>query len=143
MEENLQFDKKSLRYVTGKTADFGELAKDCVAFANSHGGYLAIGIEDESELPAPTQVIPEALPEKVVKRINELTINVAIFPEVVTSENGGQYIKLHIYPSQSSIAGTTKGVYLIRDHDSSRALRPEELNRLIADRLFRSLVLLL
>lgn len=134
MEENLQFDKKSLRYVTGKTADFGELAKDCVAFANSHGGYLAIGIEDEAELPAPTQVIPEALPEKVVKRINELTINVAILPEVVTSENGGQYIKLHIYPSQSSIAGTTKGVYLIRDHDSSRALRPEELSRLIADR---------
>lgn len=134
MEENLQFDKKSLRYVTGKTADFGELAKDCVAFANSHGGYLAIGIEDDAELPAPTQVIPEALPEKVVKRINELTINVAILPEVVTSENGGQYIKLHIYPSQSSIAGTTKGVYLIRDHDSSRALRPEELNRLIADR---------
>lgn len=97
MEENLQFDKKSLRYVTGKTADFGVLAKDCVAFANSHGGYLAIGIEDDAELPAPTQVIPEALPEKVVKRINELTINVAILPEVVTSENGGQYIKLHIY----------------------------------------------
>lgn len=134
MEENIQFDKKSLRYVTGKTADFGELAKDCVAFANSHGGYLAIGIEDGDELPVSTQVIPESLPEKVVKRINELTINVAILPEVVTSENGGQYIKLHIYPSQSSIAGTTKGVYLIRDHDSSRALRPEELSRLIADR---------
>lgn len=134
MEENIQFDKKSLRYVIGKTADFGELAKDCVAFANSHGGCLAIGIEDGDELPAPTQVIPETLPEKVVKRINELTINVAVLPEVVVSENGGQYIKLHVFPSQSSIAGTTKGVYLIRDHDSSRALRPEELSRLIADR---------
>ena len=33
MEENKQFDKKSLRYVMGKTADFGELAKDCVEFA--------------------------------------------------------------------------------------------------------------
>lgn len=92
MEENIQFDKKSLRYVIGKTADFGELAKDCVAFANSHGGCLAIGIEDGDELPAPTQVIPETLPEKVVKRINELTINVAVLPEVVVSENGGQYI---------------------------------------------------
>ena len=134
MEENMQFDKKSLRYVTGRTADFGELAKDCVAFANSHGGYLAIGIEDEAELPDPTQIIPETLPEKVVKRINELTINVAIFPEIAVAENGGQYIKLHIYPSQSSIASTTKGLYLIRDHDSSRALRPDELGRLIADR---------
>ena len=134
MEENEKFDKKSLKYVLGKSAEFGELAKDCVAFANSHGGYLAIGIEDGAEIPVPTQVIPESLTEKIVKRINELTINVAIHPEIVVSENGGQYIKLHVFPSQSSIAATTKGVYLVRDHDSSRALRPEELGRLIADR---------
>lgn len=51
MEENKQFDKKSLRYVIGKTADFGELAKDCVAFANTNGGFLAIGIEDDAVLP--------------------------------------------------------------------------------------------
>ena len=54
MEENMQFDKKSLRYVTGKTADFGELAKDCVAFANSHGGYLAIGNELVKEFEGKT-----------------------------------------------------------------------------------------
>lgn len=30
-------DNKSLRAVTGKTADFPELAKDCVAFANAQG----------------------------------------------------------------------------------------------------------
>jgi ATP-dependent DNA helicase RecG len=39
-------DKKSIRSVTGKTADFPELAKDCVAFANAQGGQLHIGIED-------------------------------------------------------------------------------------------------
>lgn len=134
MEENVQFDKKSLKLVTGKTSNFGDLAKDCVAFANTHGGYLAIGIEDGMDVPAPNQVIPENLPEKVIKRLNELTINVALHPEVVVSENGGQYLKLHIYPSQSSIASTSKGLYLIRDHDSSRALRPEELSRLITDK---------
>ena len=31
-------DHKSLRTVTGKTADFSELAKDCVCFANGSGG---------------------------------------------------------------------------------------------------------
>lgn len=51
MEENMQFDKKSLRYVTSRTADFGELAKDCVAFANSHGGYLAIGMKMKLNYP--------------------------------------------------------------------------------------------
>lgn len=50
MEENVKFDKKSLKLVQGKTADFGEIAKECVAFANTYGGYLAIGIEDDAEM---------------------------------------------------------------------------------------------
>lgn len=134
MKENVKFDKKSLKLVQGKTCNFGELAKDCVAFANSYGGCIAIGIEDEAELPAPNQVIPQDLPEKVVKRINELTINVGVHAEIVTAENNGEYINLNIFPSQSSIASTTKGQYLIRDHDSSRVLLPDELSRLISDK---------
>lgn len=134
MEENNKFDNKSLKKVTGRTADFDELSKDCVAFANSHGGYLAIGIEDGEEKPAPDQKIPDDLPEKIIKRINELTINVALRPEVVDADNGGQYVKLHVLPSQVSIASTTKGVYYIRDHDSSRPLLPDELSRLISDK---------
>lgn len=134
MEENIQFDKKSIKLVTGKTSNFGELAKDCVAFANTYGGYLAIGIEDGYEVPDAHQIIPETLPEKVIKRVNELTINVSLHSEIVTAENGGQYLKLHVFPSQTAIASTSKGVYLIRDHDSTRALRPEELSRLISDK---------
>ena len=134
MEENIQFDKKSIKLVTGKTSNFGELAKDCVAFANTYGGYLAIGIEDGDEVPDAHQIIPETLPEKVIKRVNELTINVSLHSEIVTAENGGQYLKLHVFPSQTAIASTSKGVYLLRDHDSTRALRPEELSRLISDK---------
>ena len=39
-------DRKSLRKVMGASADFGELAQDCVCFANGAGGTLLIGIED-------------------------------------------------------------------------------------------------
>ena len=134
MEENVTYDKKSLKYVLDKTSDFGALAKDCVAFANARGGYLEIGIEDNDDQPNPQQIIPENLPERIVKRINELTINVAIQSEMIVAENGGQYIKLNIYPSLSSIACTSKGQYYIRDHDSSRVLLPDELSRLISDR---------
>lgn len=134
MEENNKYDNKSIRKVTGKTADFDELSRDCVAFANSHGGYLAIGIEDGEDKPAPGQRIPDDLPEKIIKRINELTINVALRPEIIDADNGGQYMKLHVLPSQVSIASTTKGVYYIRDHDSSRPLLPDELSRLITDK---------
>lgn len=48
MEENLINDKKSLKIITGKTADWQELAKDCVCFANTRGGIIAIGMEDEN-----------------------------------------------------------------------------------------------
>lgn len=134
MEENNKYDNKSLKKVTGKTADFDELSKNCVAFANSHGGYLAIGIEDGENKPSPDQRIPNDLPEKIIKRINELTINVALRPEVKTADNGGEFIKLQVFPSQVSIASTTKGVFYIRDHDSSRPLLPDELSRLITDK---------
>ena len=134
MEENSKFDKKSIRTVIGKTANFGELAKDCVAFANANGGVLHIGIENDADLPECSQTISDDLPEKIVKRINELTFNVAVRPEIVTAGNGGQYIKLQVFPSQVSIASTTKGQYLIRDHDKSRMLLPDELSRLISDK---------
>lgn len=49
MQECTTYDKKSLKTVQGKTADFSELAKDCVAFANARGGSLHIGIEDGDE----------------------------------------------------------------------------------------------
>ena len=134
MQENMKYDKKSLKLVSGKSANFAELAKDCVAFANSYGGNIAIGIEDDVDLPDANQTIPQELPEKVVKRINELTINVGVRAEIKIADNGGEYINLYVFPSQSSIASTTKGQFLIRDHDSSRILLPDELSRLISDR---------
>lgn len=134
MEECTTYDKKSLKTVQGKSANFQEIARDCVAFANAKGGYLHIGIEDGEELPPEHQTITSLLPEKIVKRINELTINVGIKPEIVTAENGGQYIKLQIFPSQSSVASTTKGQYFYRDNDSSRTLLPDELTRLMNDK---------
>ena len=44
--EDQHTDRKSLRTVTGKTADWDALSKDCVCFANGAGGRLLIGIED-------------------------------------------------------------------------------------------------
>ena len=134
MEECTTFDKKSIKTVTGRTADFSELAKDCVAFANAKGGYLHIGIEDGETLPPASQLINDMLPEKIIKRINELTINVALQANIVTEENGGQYINLRVLPSAATIASTTKGQFYYRDNDNSRPLLPDELTRLMNDK---------
>ena len=134
MKEGLKFDKKSLKTVQGKATCFDELAKDCVAFANTEGGHLAIGIEDADEEPAPDQIIPEGLKELTIKKIGERTINVATNATIVKSPNGGEYIDLQVFKSQASIAGTTKGGYYYRDNDESKPIPPDELLRAITDK---------
>lgn len=134
MEECTTYDKKSLKTIQGKTADFSELAKDCVAFANAKGGSLHIGIEDGEVLPPNGQKIDTLLAEKTVKRINELTINVGVRFEIITAENGGQYINLNVLPSKMTVASTTKGQFFYRDGDKSRPLLPDELIRLMNDK---------
>jgi len=89
MKENQTYDQKSLRAVSGSKADFDEIAKDCVAFANREGGRLAIGIEDGEDLPPQEQRIPDSLKEIIVKRLNERTINVALVSRVIKADNGG------------------------------------------------------
>ncbi len=71
-------DKKSLRTVTGRHADWDELAKDCVAFANAVGGHLLIGIENDEEAPPAGQRVPADLPEQVRRKNAERTVNVSV-----------------------------------------------------------------
>src|SRR5690554_4113512 len=109
MTETDQLEHKSLRLVTGRTADWDEVARECVCFANGRGGELLLGIEDGEAEPPPDQVVPSALPERVFRRISELTINVVtLYPTVETAPNGGQYLSLVVPPSQS-VACTTSG----------------------------------
>ena len=134
MKEGLKYDKKSLRIVQGKTADYDEVAKDCVAFANTEGGHLAIGIEDSEVYPAPDQRMPEGLDMLIVKRVGERTINVATTSRIVVAPNGGEYIDLEVFKSFASVAGTTKGGYYYRDNDESKPMPPDELLRAITDK---------
>lgn len=132
--EDLKFDKKSLKTVCGKTANFNEIAKDCVAFANARGGELYIGIEDDEEFPPIGQTIPENLSSEVVKRITQLTINVHMQGRKEIAKNGGEFLVIDVARQQSTIASTTKGQYYLRVGDESRPVLPDELVRFIEDR---------
>ncbi|MDD2273242.1 MAG: ATP-binding protein [Desulfuromonadaceae bacterium] len=131
--EGQTIDKKSLRAVTGKSADFPELAKDCVAFANAQGGRLQIGIEDDAVMPSADQrILPELL-DTIRKRIAELTVNVVLLPSIVQTENGGEYIDLAIHRSQG-VASTTDGRYFIRVGDSCLPVVGDDVMRLADER---------
>lgn len=134
MKENSLYDKKSLRTVVGKTADFPELAKDCVAFSNAQGGTIDIGIEDGEKLPPAEQRIPEELPTTVVNKIMGLSYGVIATTEVVTAENGGEYIKLAVTRNPNAIAVTSSGKIYVRIGDNSVPVGSEDVARLAADK---------
>jgi ATP-dependent DNA helicase RecG len=132
-QEGQLLDQKSLRAVTGKTANWNEIAKDCIAFSNATGGRLLLGIEDGQDAPPVGQHIPADLPDTVRRKLAERTVNVAVLPDVVTAPNGGQYIELRI-PRALSVASTTDGRYFLRVADQSKPVTGEDVMRLASER---------
>ena len=134
MTENSLYDKKSLRTITGKTADFQEVAKDCVAFANAQGGRIEFGIEDRETIPPASQTIDMSLPVNVVNKISGLANNLILNAEIEKKHNGGEILVLHILRS-SSIAITSGGKIYIRIGDNSVPVTSsEDIVRLAADK---------
>ena len=133
MEENSLYDKKSLREITGKSADWNEVAKDCVAFSNAQGGVIDYGIEDDADAPPADQKVSEDIAIILEKKINGKTHNVSAHAEILTHENDGQYIRLHIARGTSS-ASTTSGKYFTRVSDESRPLTGDDITRLSAEK---------
>lgn len=133
MQEGHFLDRKSLRAVTGKTADWSELAKDCVAFANATGGRLLLGIEEGQEVPAADQRIPAGLLDAIRRKLAERTVNVSVLPDVVTAPNGGQYIELRV-PRALAVASTTDGRFFLRVADQSKPVTGDDVMRLASER---------
>ncbi|MFZ1325379.1 MAG: ATP-binding protein [Candidatus Contendobacter sp.] len=131
--ETQTLDQKSLRKVTGSTADWNGLAADCVCFANASGGCLRIGIEDGEEQPPADQKIPPSLLEHMRKRVAELTVNVQVAPELVLATNGGEYVALQVARSVG-VASTSDGRYFIRVGDSCRPVLGDDVMHLLNDR---------
>ena len=131
--EGQHLDRKSLRAVAGKSVDWSELAKDCVAFANGLGGRLLIGVEDGESLPPPGQRIPAGLSDTLRRRLAELTVNVSVRPQQHAADNGGEFIEL-VVDRSTAVASTADGRYFLRIGDASRPVLGAEVMRLASER---------
>lgn len=131
--EDQHTDRKSLRKIIGKTANWDEIAKDCVCFANGQGGRLLIGIEDGEILPPSGQTIKHELLDTLRKRIGELTVNVQALPQIMIADNGGQFIALTI-PRALGVASTCDGRYFLRVGDTCRPVVGDDVLRLANER---------
>ena len=131
--EDQHTDRKSLRTITGKTADWDALAKDCVCFANGAGGRLLIGIEDGEALPPAGQTVPSELLDRLRKRVGELTVNVQALPSLQRAANGGEFIELAIDRSPG-VASTRDGRYFLRVGDTCQPVLGDDVLRLANER---------
>ena len=132
-QEGHLLDQKSLRSVIGRSADWNELVKDCIAFANATGGRLLLGVEDGQDEPPAGQQIPADLPDTIRRKIAERSVNVTVLPDVITAANGGEYINLAISRA-IAVASTTDGRYYLRVADQSKPVTGDDVLRLAAER---------
>lgn len=137
MKENSLYDKKSIRAIVCEKPDWNEIAKDCVAFSNAQGGVIDFGIEDNAETPPKGQTIDENLPNILMNKIKDKTMNVATFAEIINHESGSQYLRLHIYRGQA-IASTTSGKYFLRIADNSEPVTGSDIVRLSSEKGYYS-----
>ncbi|MBK8924628.1 MAG: ATP-binding protein [Crocinitomicaceae bacterium] len=134
--ENKNTEYKSLKKVTGKSADFKALAETCVCLANAQGGMIFIGIEDEADVPPQAQKIGDGVINEVLKRLRDLTDSVGLAnAERFAHENGGEYFSFSVLPSSRTIATTTSGKVFIRVGDECVPVGSDELTRLAAEKM--------
>ena len=91
------------------------------------------GIEDDADTPLASQTISEEIAINLENKISSKTLNVSAHAEILTHENGGQYIRLHIARGTSS-ASTTSGKFFTRISDNSVPLTGDDITRLSAEK---------
>ncbi len=132
--EGQTFDQKSLRYALGKHEDADGLACDCVGFANAVGGAILLGIEDGQDEPPAGQRVADDFPDRLRKRLAQITVNVGVTVRKVTAKNGGEFVEIQVFRNEQSIAATSDGRYFIRVSDETRRLLPDDLGRLMGEK---------
>jgi ATP-dependent DNA helicase RecG len=132
--EGQSLDQKSLRYALGKHEDADGLACDCVGFANAIGGTILLGIEDGQNEPPMGQQVADDLPDRLRKRLAQITVNLGVAIRKLIAENGAEFVEIQVFRNEQSIAATSDGRYFIRVSDETRRLMPDDLGRLMTEK---------
>lgn len=114
---------KSLKNFAPK---YEEMARDVVAFANLKGGFLFVGIVDETKEVNESFVYDEKKIFELIKQVRDRTIPaISLTPHRIRVK-GTDLLVLEI-PFSPQMHRTSKGEYLIRSNDGNRPIEPYEI----------------
>jgi ATP-dependent DNA helicase RecG len=105
---------------------YEELAKDVVAFANKKGGFLFVGIVDDTKEINPNFLATDAKIFELIRQVQDRTFpSITLHPHKLKINNS-EVLVLEI-PFSPQMHRTSKGEYLIRSNDGNRAIEPYEI----------------
>ena len=105
---------------------YEELAKDVVAFANKKGGFLFVGIVDDTKELNPDFIATDSKIFELIRQIQDRTSPSITLHSHKLKISGNDVLVLEI-PFSPQMHRTSKGEYLIRSNDGNRAIEPYEI----------------
>ncbi len=129
LEDKIAFGK-SIKNFAPK---YEELAKDVVAFANKKGGFIFIGIVDDTKELNPEFEYLDTKIFDLIRQIQDRTVpSITIKPHCLKVHQ--QDILLLEIPFSNQLHRTSKGEYLIRSNDGNRAIESYEIATIQAEK---------
>lgn len=129
LEDKMSFGK-SLKNFAPK---YDETARDVVAFANNKGGFLFIGIVDDSKEINKDFVYDDKKVFDLIHQVQDRTEpTITLIPHKINVE-GKNLLVLEI-PFSSQLHRTSRGEFLIRSNDGNRPIEPYEMSTIMSEK---------
>ena len=129
LEDKMTFGK-SLKNFAPK---YDETARDVVAFANNKGGFLFIGIVDDSKEINRDFIYDEKKVFDLIHQVQDRTEpTITLIPHKINVE-GNNLLVLEI-PFSTQLHRTSRGEFLIRSNDGNRPIEPYEMATIMSEK---------
>lgn len=129
LEDKMTFGK-SLKNFAPK---YDETARDVVAFANKKGGFLFIGIVDDSKEINKDFIYDEKKVFDLIHQVQDRTEpTITLIPHKINVE-GKNLLVLEI-PFSTQLHRTSRGEFLIRSNDGNRPIEPYEMSTIMSEK---------
>lgn len=129
LEDKMTFGK-SLKNFAPK---YDETARDVVAFANNKGGFLFIGIVDDSKEINKDFIYDEKKVFDLIHQVQDRTEpTITLIPHKINVK-GKNLLVLEI-PFSTQLHRTSRGEFLIRSNDGNRPIEPYEMATIMSEK---------